>query len=143
MAAKSTEDKKGREIFLRLAEEEMEHVDFLKKQFTSVIENGEPDAAALLEMPSDLSALSPIFSENLHNRIRDAHFEMTALSVGIHLELNSSDFYSKAASEAEDPVVQRFYKVLAKWELGHYRALVAEQETLKKDYWYQNGFMPF
>ena len=143
MAASSTQDPKGKEVFIRLAKEELEHVTFLKKQFESVSSTGAPDDTIVLTLPADSGSTDPIFSDNLRGRVKDAHFEMTALSVGIHLELNASEFYAKQADNAEDTVVKEFYGVLAKWEMGHYKALLAEQESLKKDYWHENGFSPF
>jgi hypothetical protein len=36
-----------------------------------------------------------------------------------------------------------FYSRLARWETGHYHALLKQQEELKEDFWSANGFTPF
>jgi rubrerythrin len=143
MAAKSTEDEKGREIFAQLAEEEKEHLAFLKKQYKSIVETGLPNATLDLGKPLELSGSNPIFSNRIRARLGDAHFEMTALAVGIQLELDAVRIYSGFADTAADPAVEKFYRELAAWEQGHYKALLAQETTLKEDYWSSNGFAPF
>jgi len=143
MAAQTTSDDKGQQIFERLAAEELDHFEFLRGQYRSVLETGKPDADLRLGPRSDLTGKSPIFSDRLRARLGEAHYEMTALAVGIQLELSAERFYSKAAAEAPDPGVAAFYRELAAWERGHYEALLAQQEDLKEDYWSASGFAPF
>ena len=143
MAAKTTEDEKGREVFLTLAEEEQNHLAFLKAQYKSLKETGVIDPNATMGPQLTLSGDSPIFSDSLKERIGDAHFEMTSLSVGIQLEKNSIVFYREQAEIAEDAGVKDFYRRLVNWERGHYEALLAQQEALKEDYWNESGFAPF
>jgi rubrerythrin len=143
MAAQTTDDQKGQEVFERLAAEELQHFEFLKQQYAAVLETGKPDANLELGPQSDLSGKSPIFSDKLRARIGDAHYEMTALAVGIQLELTAEQFYRREAELASDPHVEAFYLALAGWEKGHYNALLAQQEELKEDYWSAGGFAPF
>ncbi len=143
LAARSTDDPKGREVFQRLAAEELEHFEFLKVQYRSVTKTGRPDADLKLGPRSEISGESRIFSDALRERIATAHYEMVALSVGAQLELNAIRHYTQAATDASDPVVRAFYKELAEWEQGHYDALTTQQEMLKEDYWSAAGFAPF
>ncbi len=143
MAMKTTEDEKGRDIFAQLAAEEKEHLAFLERQYKSIIETGQPSASASLGTPLNLTGPSPIFSDRIRARLSSAHFEMTALSVGIQLELDAVRVYSGFADDATDPAVEKFYRELAEWERGHYKALLAQEESLKEDYWSGNGFAPF
>jgi rubrerythrin len=143
MAAATIEDPKGKEIFGTLAQEELAHMKFLKDQYKSFVERGKADEAARLGPQSDLSGTSPIFSASIKNRISTAHFEMTALSVAINLELSSEQFYRKQSNAASDPAVVKFFSDLADWESGHYHALLRQQEELKQDYWTGAGFAPY
>ena len=93
--------------------------------------------------PSTLSDMSPIFSDQIKSRIQDAHIEMSALSIGIQLELDAMKFYKSQAEAADDPDITNFYNELAEWESGHYHALLKQQEELKEDYWSSGGFSPF
>ncbi|MFO8070277.1 MAG: ferritin family protein [Polyangia bacterium] len=143
MAAMTTIDSKGKEVFAQLAADELEHFEFLRKQHKSVLDNGRPDAGISLGPRSGLSGSSPIFSPQIKDRIADAHYEITALSVGAQLELNSIRHYERAAREADDPVAGAFFEELAAWEQDHYDVLVAQQEILKEDYWAKSSFAPF
>ena len=143
MAARTTSDLKGREVFETLAKEELDHQRFLQIQYKALMETGKPDESAHLGNRADLSGLSPIFSEQIQARVREAHYEMSALSIGIQLELNSIQFYRSESVVASDPIVRAFYSDLVDWEAGHYHALLRQQEALKESYWSASGFAPF
>ena len=143
MAARSTSDEKGRAVFEALAEEELEHVRFLKAQYRAFLEGGAPDRSIRLGRGSAFKSGSPIFSDRLRDRIGEAHFEMSALSIGMELEQNAVRFYSAQAEEAEDPAVKEFYQELVRWEQGHFDMRRSQQEALREEYWAGGGFSPF
>lgn len=143
MAARSTGDAQGKEVFEQLAHEELDHFEFLKKQYGALVKTGAPDGEAKLGSRLELRGDSPIFSSSLRNRLGEAHFEMTALSVGIQLELSAQTFYRKQGKEASNDAVRAFFEELAQWEAGHYEALYSQQESLKEDYWAGSRFSPF
>ena len=143
MASKSTEDAQGREVFAQLAQEELTHAAFLKTQHRSIAETGAVDAGAKLGNPLAVSGKSAIFSPALRARIGDAHFEMSALGVGIHLEQNAMEFYAAQALSVQDAAVRSFFRELSEWEAGHYHALLSQQQELQEDYRSRNGFSPF
>jgi rubrerythrin len=143
MAAKTTEDAKGREVFEMLAAEELDHMRFLMNQHASVLKTGQVNTDIKLGPKADLEGASPIFSDGLKDRIQDANFEMTALAVGIQLEQDAMAFYKKQSDAADDETVKNFFAELSEWEACHYRALLKQQEGLKEDYWSTSGFSPF
>ena len=142
MAASTTQDEQGQEVFLKLADEELDHAQFLKAQLASFAEVGGPTQAVSLGKPLHVAA-SGIFSDALKSRANQAHFEMTALSVGIQLEESAIQFYKKQAEASLDPITRDFFGELASWEMGHYQMLLAEQQELKNEYWQDSGFTPF
>jgi rubrerythrin len=143
MAAQNTPDARGREVFETLAREELEHYEFLKAQYQSLKQTGRVDAEAKLGEPLKLEGPHPIFSSEIRRRIGGAHYEMTALSIGIQLELSAVNFYRAEAEATSDPQVAAFHQRLAAWEKGHLSALQAQSEALKEDYWHESGFAPF
>ena len=143
MAAKSTEDAKGQEVFKTLAREELDHMKFLKDQYESILKIGQPDKSLKLGTRTVLTGVSPIFSDKLRSRIKDANFEMTSLSIGIQLEQDAMNYYREQSETVEDPIMKEFYAKLADWETGHYQALLKQQEELKEDFWSSSGFSPF
>ncbi len=141
MAAKTTVDALGKQVFERLAAEELDHAAFLRSQYDSIRESGTA-APVRLGIPA-VPAGSPIFSADIRKRIAQAHFEMTALSVGAQLEQTAMTFYAAQADTATDPEVARFFRELADWERGHYRTLVAQLDSLREEFWASNQFSPF
>ena len=143
MAAQSTQDEKGRQVFTLLAREEVLHQNFLRAQADALRRTGAPDRQVVLPTPEPLPAEDPIFSSELRGRLAQAHFEMTALSVGLQLENNAERFYRTEARGATDEFVKQFFNQLADWESGHAQALLRQQESLKETYWTAGGFAPF
>jgi len=143
MASNSTEDPKGQEVFQQLAKDEHDHMVFLKTQYDSVMATGKVDAELKLRGRTEFAGNSPIFSDGFKKRIKDAHYEMTALSIGIQLELDAVKYYQSQSDAAEDSSIKQFYAELADWERGHYNVLNQQYNELKQDYWADGGFSPF
>jgi len=143
MASRTTQDAKGREVFQLLAQEEQQHFDYLQKTYGQLL-NGEvvnmqlPPASA-----SVVAGKGAIFSEALRRRMDEAHFEMSALSVGLQLEQNAIKHYQSLADAAGDPKIKEFFLQLVQWESNHARAFITEMNSLKEDYWSQANFAPF
>lgn len=142
-AAKTTEDPQGRTVFEMLADEEREHIEFLRAQYKAYMETGHADTKVELRMKRALTGDSPIFSSAIKKNIKQAHYEMSALSIGILLEQNSVSFYESQAKAVEDAEARTLYTQLADWERGHLHALTQQENALKADYWSAAGFEPF
>ena len=143
MAAQSTQDAKGRETFRDLAREEQEHFEFLKGQLESVVETGQINAGLDLGQAKQFTGSHPIFSAEIQQRVGSAHYEMTALAIGILLERSAVDFYQAEAAAVSDPEIRAFYEKLAEWEQTHLAMLQKQAETLKEDYWHDAHFAPY
>ena len=68
MAANSTGDPKGRQIFEMLAKEELDHLQFLKEHYDSLVKTGKLSPTAKLHDRLDLAGPSPFFSDSLRIR---------------------------------------------------------------------------
>ncbi len=143
MAANTTQDPKGKAAFEQLAHEELEHLGFLKSHYDSLLQTGKLNPTARLGHSVAFAGDSPIFTASIKQRIRDAHFEMSALAIGIQLERDAIKFYQEQAQTAIEPEARKFFGELAEWEAGHYNALLRQQEELKGEYWSGAGFSPF
>jgi rubrerythrin len=141
-AASSTEDPKGKETFIRMAEEELGHFKYLRHQYQSVLEKGDYDFTKKLIKNSLKHADSPIFSEEIKKRIKDSHFEVSALTIGMKLELDAIKFYQSCAKKAKNDEARHFFEEIAEWEKDHYKAFEQELEMLKEEYFQANQFVP-
>jgi rubrerythrin len=141
-AAQTTDDPSGKAAFGRMAAEEKKHFEYLRHQYRAVLEQGGYDFSKSLVREPHEHGTSPIFSEAIRARIKDSHFEVSALTIGMKLEFDAVKFYESCAQEAEDEKARELYLELAEWERGHYEAFQQELETLKEDYFEANQFFP-
>jgi len=141
-AAKSTDDPMGKETFSRMAEEEMSHFNYLRHQYESVLKKGDYDFSKELAKKQYKHAENPIFSEEIRNRIKDSHFEVSALTIGMKLELDAVNFYRSCAAAARNEKARQLYKELADWEEDHYMAFERQLQMLKEEYFQANNFVP-
>ena len=141
-AAARTSDKKAKEVFTYLAEEEDKHFETLKAMYSSYSEG----KLKIPEMPRIVQfddAQSPIFSRDFRKRIGEKHFEMSALSLALRLENDSVQYYLKMAEETNDGGLKDFFNRLSQWEKDHYDAIYAEISYLEDEYYAENHFSPF
>jgi len=143
MAASNTEDAKAKEVFSYLAEEEQKHFDWLKNLYDSVGKNEAYEVPSMVKLVRFDDVQNPIFSREFKNRIGIKHFEMSALSIALKLELDASHFYRKLAEECGDESLKGFFMKLSEWENGHYEALNQEISYLEDEYYQANHFSPF
>jgi rubrerythrin len=142
LASEKTTDKKGKEVFLSLAEDEKNHYHILKGQYEKVRKTGGIEFIDKKVEFFKSDSPSPIFSEDFRKRIKDMHFEMSALSIGALLEKNSIEYYRKYAEQSENEEVKKLFSYLIEWEQEHLKALIAQQRYLKEAYWEDARFFP-
>jgi rubrerythrin len=142
IASEKTEDAKAKSVFKTLAEDEARHFVELKKKYDQLVRNGTWAKDLTLGNPSSFEGENPIFSDELRDRIKDRHFEMSALSIAALLESNSIDLYRKMMDEAPDDDARSFFRLLFEWEQKHLAAISEQMDLLKEEYWAQANFAP-
>ena len=140
--AQNTTDPLGKETFARMAEEELGHFNTLRTQYKSVLEKGNYNFLPSLSVVHKKQAGNPIFSDEIRRRVKDSHLEVSALSIGMKLELEAVNFYRRCAQQAESTEARQFYSELAEWEDDHYQAFEQQLDQLKDDYFQANNFVP-
>jgi rubrerythrin len=120
-AGEKTDDKKAKKVFQMLADEEQSHFDKLM-EMAKAHKAGKTITASELPAPASFEdAESPIFTREFKDKVSD--FDMSALSIGIKLELESEKFYRESAAGASQKEVKDLFNRLADWEKGHYEFL--------------------
>jgi rubrerythrin len=141
-AAERTSDPQGKQVFRQLAAEEQKHLEYLRNWYQQLASNA-VRPLTIDHSEIDLSGPSPIFSPELKSRINAAHWEMTALAVGLALEQASIERYRQLAVRAGSEPLRQFFNALVQWEETHAVALQKQFNYLREDYWHQAGFAPF
>jgi rubrerythrin len=139
MASSKSNSVEVRNAFLELAEEEMQHVTWLKDLFNKVKDDNIVDfQLALISEPTSPA----IFKwENIDRR--DAAIAVSAFGIGIQMEKASIEYYEKAAKETELKEAKELYSILIKWEKVHLDKFASQYEELKEDWWSDQGYAPF
>jgi rubrerythrin len=141
--AQNTSDPLGKETFARMAAEELGHFHYLRTQYKAIMEKGNYDFSPPLTVVREKHAGNPIFSDEIRRRVKDSHLEVSALSIGMKLELDAVHFYRGCARQAQSAEAREFYNELAAWEEDHYRAFEQQLDLLKDEYFQANNFVPF
>lgn len=139
MASNNSKSKEVKNAFLELAEEEMQHVIWLKDLFNKVKDDNMMDfQLALIPEPTSPA----IFKwENVDRK--DAGIAVSAFGIGIQMEKASIEYYTKAASETEIEKAKELFNILIKWEKIHLDKFSSQYEELKEEWWSQQGYAPF
>ena len=143
IAADRSDDAKAKDVFTYLAGEEDSHFEALKGMYHSYLKGEELVIPDLPRLVTFEDATNPIFSRDFKNRLQGRHFEMSALSIAVKLELDAFQYYQKISEESADADIKRFFGKLSAWEKDHYDALQKEIAYLEEDYFTENNFAPF
>jgi rubrerythrin len=135
LAAK-TSDPEGRELFSRLAEEENNHESELRHKYNEIAARcgWEPYAgAASYKFLDHIAAELPFLSEE--GLSFDDKRNLTgadALAFAIDVEMESADYFMKAAIAVDQSDVKLFFTDLARTELNHAQILEKEMRRLPR-----------
>ncbi len=144
-AAERTGDPGGKVLFASLADDELEHLRLLQSQREALTEDGrwlplpESEEHRVREIGG-----APIFGREALDRNVDVHTsELSALRMAYLIEKDAVTFYTRAASETEDPDGRAMYERLVEMEKEHQQILEEEYNALAKEFWSTMGFEPF
>ncbi len=127
-ASEVTHNELGKKMFIRLAQEEVRHLDTFSRLFSSVI--GSEDWKTQVKK-EELKGPSPLIAE-LAQRMKKAEgqSEIEALRVGMELEQKAIDFFRKCAGTMDDPEARQIFEKIADEERFHYDLLQAQHDSV-------------
>lgn len=132
-----------KELFEKLADDEVQHQNFLRGIGKKYVVEGN-SAFAVPKPTWDLSGLTDhVFTDKFKTQAKGAAFEMGVLSVGLTLETNAMAHFNRAADAADSKEIGEFYRFLADWEKGHFDAINSLLQSIRGDFWGEGGFSPF
>ncbi len=132
-AAERTVDPRGKEMFAKLANDELAHLYWLMTVRQSLLQTGKFDLGQLEQtegMAREVaSAIFPKAAGTKAGVTVDTR-ELEALRRGIEDEKSAVAFYRQAADKTQDASGQSLFAKLAEWEEDHVRLLEAEHDYL-------------
>ncbi|MCX7775579.1 MAG: ferritin family protein [Spirochaetaceae bacterium] len=142
-ASERTTDRKARQVFLNLSNEENSHVEALNAIAEKMLKGEKVDVPQLAPIEKFDDAQSPIFTPEFKQAIKDRHFEVSTLRIGMKLESESARFYREFADKVENPEVKDFLLYLSRWETSHYEKFKQQMGILEEHYMTQNSLFRF
>lgn len=142
-ASERTKDKKAKKVFLNLSQEEDSHIKALQEIAENTLKGEKVSVPAIAPIESFDDAQSPIFTPEFKASIKDKHYEVSTLRIGMKLESESAVFYRDFAGKINNPEVKEFLLYLAKWETNHYENLKKQMGFIEEFYMTQNSMFRF
>ena len=122
--AKDTNDEIGKNLFITLAGDELDHVDILEEHLESQVENRTWKNGQIEE--SLIQKIIPKISK-YEIKIKGEEIEQTdALRIALQQEKDSIDFYTRQIEETDDPAAKDLFQKLVEMEELHYKIQEAE-----------------
>ncbi len=131
-AAEQAKDEKGRQVFLSLIGDEVNHERLIQREIDNLTREGK--WARLTEVsPVKCDLTEPIFPQGragLQKAVKADTGETEALLVALEMENNSYDLYRRRAEASTNPPERAMYEFLASQERTHFDLLMANYEAM-------------
>ena len=122
-----TRDNSGRQMFIRLATDEFEHMRLLETW------QADTHPPAAIE-PSVIERLVPKLSDkSLQIRGAEGQHQLSALNAALDLERSAQTFYEEQGRKAPAGPVRTAFIRLAEMEAAHYALVQAEIDNIRLD----------
>jgi rubrerythrin len=127
-AAEITHNELGKKMFVRLAQEEVKHLETFSRLFSQIIKSDDWKKQVRSE---ELKGPSPVIQE-LAQRIKRAEgqSEVEALRIGMELEQKTVDFFTTSSTKMGDPAAKEIFEKIADEERFHYDLLLAQHDSV-------------
>ncbi len=128
--ARKTQDMTGKNMFIRLAQDEHDHRRIIEKQLNDLLDG---KSWKSVEIPkSDIEHLSPKVQEKQQRTKGESGLaEVDALKTALDLEKKAASFFREQANQVEEPEAKNLFTRLAEWEDAHYDIIQAELDYIK------------
>ncbi len=139
MAAGQAGNGGSKSAFLELANEELKHVEYLKELFNKIKESPEAE----VELAFNEGPPSPgIYKWDKLDKDLTS-LAMSVFGIGIQMEKDSVEFYSKAKENTKLQSAAKLYDILIKWEKVHLDQFTQQYNLYRQDWWADQSFAPF
>jgi rubrerythrin len=127
-AAEITHNDLGKKMFVRLAQEEVKHLDTFSRLFSTII--GTEDWKKQVRR-EELKGPSAVI-DDLAQRMKRAEgqSEVEAIRIGMELEQKAVDFFTKSAGTMDDREAKQIFEKIADEERFHYDLLLAQYDSV-------------
>ncbi len=129
--ARQTKNVSGKDMFLRLCQDELGHLNILEKELDTLM-TGQKWVKAKFQH-SDIEEILPHLSspKDLKSSGQGTSDDLAALNLALEMEKKASTFYKREGQKAGDKNAQAMYARLTEMEEAHYNLIQAELDHIK------------
>ncbi len=125
----------GKNMFIRLAKDEYEHMRILEGIKANIVEG------KVMEKPNipteEIEGLMPkIKSKDGLIKGEEGASDLEALKMALEFEKKASNYFAELAKKSEDPETKKLAQELARWEETHYDLIQAEIDSINNTGFY-------
>jgi rubrerythrin len=128
-AARVTKDPRGREVFLRLAEEEKHHLSTLEQRYQQLLEQ-DPQLESRPTFLFFKGAANGLFARGADELLAEGINDREAYKIGIRCERGSHRFFKRYGERFEDSEGKQIFLEFANEERDHLEMLIREYRAL-------------
>jgi Fur family ferric uptake transcriptional regulator len=128
-AARVTKDPRGREVFLRLAEEEKHHLSTLEQRYQKLVDQ-DPQLESRPTFLFFKGAANGLFSRGADELLAQGINDREAYKIGIRCERGSHRFFKRYGERFEDSEGKQVFLEFAAEERDHLEMLIREYRAL-------------
>jgi rubrerythrin len=129
--ARQTKVVSGKDMFIRLSEDELGHREILEKELHN-LQAGKAWARPSFKT-SDIEELLPHISDQ-HAKSQTeegSSDDLTALNIALDMEKRAISFYRREGGKTAETTARKMYSRLAEMEEAHYNLIQAELDNIK------------
>lgn len=129
----------NKEAFMELANEELKHIEYLRKLFDKIKGSKEDD----LKLAFEDTPPSPDIYQ--WNKVKSEYTStiMSVFSIGMQMEKDSIKFYQDAKGKTKLDEAKKIFDLLIKWEYVHLDQFSKQYDMYKQEWWDDQNFAPF
>ena len=131
-AAAMVDDREAVKMFRRLADDELNHYNFLQREYAEVLCNDTwcviPDLEEV-ELPASEAPIFPKDRNQLGEALPDDATLEDVLLFALDAEDKTVNLYKEGADKAENPQAQAFFSQLARVEMGHFSTVLQRYKS--------------
>lgn len=129
-----------RHLFSLLADEEMQHIALLKRQYARLLGGEDFDPTVPDVEHTDIA--DRVLSEETIARISGAGYEAAVISAALDFEKKAVATYAERAEKTDSENERAIFSWLADWEKTHMTMLARLDDELRERIWFDNQFWP-
>jgi rubrerythrin len=123
--AEKTKDKMTRDVFTFLSNEELKHIDSIKKFYAAEMAGEDIDFNSIINDVKNVNAKKAIYKlfSGLDKKAPVDKSDMEAYKFARDFEKKGEKFYREAVEKATDPEVKKLFSFLVEEELRHFQMI--------------------